>query len=293
MKSGIANIGFNVPCGSMVDQDTYTLAIEACEDALVGIDRSKIGACYFGTETKPYAVKSTASMLASTLRLNEAVFAADMEFACKAGTSALQVVSALVESGKIESGLAVGSDIAEAETGDVLSSSVGAGAVGVVVSNDNYFCEIVDYVSLADDVSDFWRAQDSPTPVHEGRFTGEGGYLKYVVKAYNLLKEKVAFEDSEIDHLVLHMPNAKFPFKVVDLLGLDKSLLEYSFVFPKYKNCFSACSLMGLRAVLEKAEPNQNIVMISYGSGAGSDAFMLKTNDRVKEFQSNLTKRIW
>ena len=293
MNVGIKNIGFYVPSDSFRDEDSYTLAIEACEDALAGFDRGLIGACYFGTETKPYAVKNTASMLASTLGLSKHIYAADMEFACKAGTSAMQVVSALVESGKIENGLAIGSDIAEASDGDVLANNVGAGAVSVLIGKDNYFCEIVDYVSIAEDVSDFWRSQDSPTPVHEGRFTGLGGYLKYVPEVFKLLRQKLGFEMDEIDHVVLHMPNSKFPYRVLDMLDLDHTLLDDSFVFPEYKNCFSACSLMGLRGVLEKAKPDQNIVLISYGSGAGADAFILKTNERILEFQSNLQKSIW
>jgi hydroxymethylglutaryl-CoA synthase len=293
MRVGIKNIGFYVPSGSLSDQDTYTLALEACEDALRYENRAEIGACYFGTETKPYAVKSTASMLVTALGLREDIFAADMEFACKAGTSAMQVVAALTEAGRIQSGIAIGSDIAEAQQGDVLADNVGSGAVGVVISSQDYFAQIIDYVSVADDVSDFWRSHNSSTPVHEGRFTGAGGYLKYVEKAYHLIQDKSRFTNDEIDHVVLHMPNSKFPFKILDQLGLDHSLINSSFVFDKYKNCFSACTLLGLRACLEKAKPGQNIVMISYGSGAGADAFLIKTNDLILEFQSKLTKKIW
>jgi hydroxymethylglutaryl-CoA synthase len=38
---------------------------------------------------------------------------------------------------------------------------------------------------------------------------------------------------------------------------------------------------VGLTAVLDTAQPNDQILLVSYGSGAGSDAFRLRTTDQL------------
>ncbi|PJA55166.1 hydroxymethylglutaryl-CoA synthase, partial [Candidatus Roizmanbacteria bacterium CG_4_9_14_3_um_filter_33_18] len=49
-------------------------------------------------------------------------------------------------------------------------------------------------------------------------------------------------------------------------------------------NSYTASALMGLMAVLEKAKAGDLIFLCSYGSGAGSDSFVLRVT-------KNLTKR--
>jgi hydroxymethylglutaryl-CoA synthase len=43
--------------------------------------------------------------------------------------------------------------------------------------------------------------------------------------------------------------------------------------------------MIGLSAVLDVAEPGQRILMVSYGSGAGADAFDLVATPRLAEAQ--------
>jgi hydroxymethylglutaryl-CoA synthase len=41
--------------------------------------------------------------------------------------------------------------------------------------------------------------------------------------------------------------------------------------------------MIGLTAVLDQAKPGDRILMVSYGSGAGSDSFDLRVTDRILE----------
>ena len=78
-----------------IDEDTTTMAVESARNALSMSGLCDIGAIFVGTESKPYAVKPTSTIVAQALGVHNTL-AADFEFACKAGTEAMQVITGLV-----------------------------------------------------------------------------------------------------------------------------------------------------------------------------------------------------
>ena len=46
-------------------------------------------------------------------------------------------------------------------------------------------------------------------------------------------------------------------------------------------NTYAASSPLGLCALLDQAGPEKRILLVSFGSGAGSDAFVLQTTDAL------------
>jgi hydroxymethylglutaryl-CoA synthase len=50
---------------------------------------------------------------------------------------------------------------------------------------------------------------------------------------------------------------------------------------PRFGNTYSGSSPLGLAAILDKAKSNQRILVASYGSGAGSDAYSLITTNQL------------
>lgn len=261
-------------------EDSFTLAFEASRIALQQneIAADEIRAVYVGSESHPYAVKPTASMLSDALKTNPFCFAADLEFACKAGTAAMQIVQAMVESGKISCGLAVGTDTAQSRPGDALEYSAAAGAAAFLIGSDKRktaIARIDATLSYTTDTPDFWRAAGQAYPEHAGRFTGEPGYFHHVrtTLAELLTTQKIAVKD--VDHLVLHMPNGKFPQKIAKEFGFTEEQTRLGFIVPQIGNTYSACSPLGLTFVLEEAKKGDTIVVVSYGSGSGCDAFAL------------------
>ncbi len=112
------------------DEDAVTMAVEAARESLSADPSllSKIGALFVGSESHPYAVKPSATMVGGLLGLGNNYLAADLEFACKAGTAGVQAVAGLVAGGQVEYGLAIGSDIAQSRPYDALEYAAAAAA---------------------------------------------------------------------------------------------------------------------------------------------------------------------
>lgn len=262
------------------DEDSFTMAFEAAQRALEtsGISSREVSAIFVGSESHPYAVKPTSGMLVSALNLNPFSHAADLEFACKAGTAGLQIVDSFIRSGQIKFGFAIGTDTAQSKPGDILEYTAAAGAAAFLLgsaTHKNALCRIDKTLSFTTDTPDFWRSKDEPYPRHAGRFTGEPGYFHHVRETIRAAVETWKVKLSEINHVVLHMPNAKFPMRIAKDCGITKEQMSTGFVVPTIGNTYSACSLIGLVFVLEKVKKNDRILVVSYGSGAGCDAFLL------------------
>jgi len=275
-----------------IDEDSVTLSVEATLNALkrAGIRSKEINAVFAGSESKVYSVKPNASIIADALGIGNDYMGADLEFACKAGTTAIQICMGLLKSGMIKYGLAIGSDTAQAKPGDVLEYSASSGAAAFILGEDKVVAEIEDTFSFDSDTPDFWRRDTQRYPSHAERFTGEPAYFKHTVSAAKELMKKTGLSNNDFDHVVFHTPNGKFPLKAAKILGFSKDQLENGFVVPQIGNCYSGSSMIGLTAVLDKAKPNEKILMVSFGSGAGSDAFYIKTKDLLEERKNRAKK---
>jgi len=284
IKNGLLVYQKSVPG---IDEDAATMAVEASRIAIEkrGIDPSKIGAIYVGSESHPYAVKPTATIVSEAICSDHKLTAADFEFACKAGTAALQVCHSLVKSGIMELALAIGSDTSQGAPGDALEYTAAAGSAAFIIGNDHVIAEIEDMCSFTTDTPDFWRREGRPYPSHGGRFTGEPAYFRHITEASRMLLERLGRTPEDYDYAVFHQPNGKFPLRVAKMLGFKEEQVKPSLLVPQIGNTYSASSLLGLCAVLDIAEPGDRIFMASFGSGAGSDAFSFVVTNEIEEIR--------
>ncbi len=272
-------------------EDAFTMAFEAGKQAIeiAGILPTEISAVFVGSESHPYAVKPTSGMVAAALEVDPFCHCADLEFACKAGTAGMQIVDAFVKSGQVRYGLAIGSDAAQAAPGDALEYSAAAGAAAFVIGSaetKKALCSIDHTLSFTTDTPDFWRGAAEKYPQHAGRFTGEPAYFHHMRETLNGILSVSGSKIEEYAHVVLHMPNAKFPQRVAKEFGVTKEQLELGFIVPQIGNTYSACSPLGLAHVLQEAKKGERILLVSYGSGAGCDAFsmtMLRNGVRLPQ----------
>jgi len=290
IKKGLGIFEKSVPD---VDEDAATLAVEAAKNAVAysGIDVTEIGAAYVGSESHPYAVKPTASIVAEAIGATPELTAADLEFACKAGTAGIQMCMGMVASNMVKYGLAIGTDTSQGKPGDALEYSAGAGAAAYLIGRDKgeVIAEIEATYSYTTDTPDFWRRQGAEYPSHGGRFTGAPAYFKHVVGATQGLLEKTATKASDYDYAVFHQPNGKFPLQAAEKLGIPAEKVKPGLFTPVIGNTYSGASPIGLAGVLDIAKPGERILVTSFGSGAGSDSFAIRVTDAIEKKRTGYT----
>jgi len=275
-----------------MDEDTITISVAAAKNAIkrAGIDPKKIGAVYIGSESHPYAVKPSGTILIDALGIGPDVHVADFEFACKAGAEAMFVSYSHVKSGNMEYSMGIGADTSQGAPGDALEYSASAGGSAFIFGREKVLAEVIDTYSFTSDTADFWRREYQHYPRHGGRFTGEPAYFKHVLGCASALLEKSGHKPSDFAHAVFHMPNGKFPLKAGKTLGFTNKQMEQGWVVNTMGNTYSGSSPTGLSAILDVLKPGEKAFMISFGSGAGSDGFIFQATDLLPKVQDKAPK---
>jgi hydroxymethylglutaryl-CoA synthase len=268
-----------------LDEDTITISVAAGRGALAraGIDPQRVGALYIGSESHPYAVKPSGTIVSEALDIGPDLHVADFEFACKAGTEAMFVALGLVESGRVEYAMGIGADTSQGAPNDALEFSASAGGAAYIFGKENLLVDVLETYSFTTDTPDFWRREGQFYPRHAGRFTGEPAYFKHVMTATRRILDKTGMKPADFRYVVLHMPNGKFPLNAAKQLGFTKEQWETGWIVPQMGNTYSGSSPTGLAAILDVADPDDLILITSFGSGAGSDSFVLRATDLLPE----------
>jgi hydroxymethylglutaryl-CoA synthase len=269
-----------------LDEDVATMSIEAARNALAraGISPQAIRAVWVGSESHPYAVKPTSTIVAEALGAVPNVQAGDWEFACKAGTEAIVAAIGLVGSGMGQYALAIGMDTAQGRPGDALEYTAGAGGAAFLLgAAEESLAEIEATYSYVTDTPDFWRREYQKYPEHGQRFTGEPAYFKHIHEAASVLMKATDTTAADYEYAIFHQPNTKFPQRVAAELGFSKEQIAPGLLVPVIGNTYAGSALIGLSATLDIAKPGDRILMVSFGSGAGSDAFKIRVTEGLLE----------
>lgn len=271
------------------DEDTITMSIEAARNALrrAQVPAERLSAVWVGSESHPYSVKPSGTLVAEAIGAQPWVSAADWEFACKAGSEALTAGMGMVGSGMADYALSIGADTAQGRPGDALEYTASAGAAALLLGPaEESVAKIEAALSYVTDTPDFFRRADRPYPVHGNRFTGEPAYFHQIMSSTKRLLSDLGRTPQDYTYAVFHQPNAKFPQVAAKRLGFSDAQIAPGLLSPQIGNTYSAAALMGLCAVLDIAKPGDTIFVASYGSGAGSDAYSLVVTDAILERQN-------
>ncbi len=276
-----------------LDEDTVTIAIEAARNAIARADITpqQLRAIWVGSESHPYAVKPSSTIVAEALGATPYLLAADYEFACKAGTEALQAAMGLVGSEMGDYALAIGADTAQGRPGDALEYTASSGGTAFVVGPAEEALAIcTGSLSYITDTPDFWRRAHQHYPSHGARFTGEPAYFHHIQSATEEILDQLEMQPEEFTYAIFHQPNVKFPHRVAKRLGFTAEQLKPGLLSNEIGNTYAAAAITGLAAVLDIAQPGERILITSFGSGAGSDAFIWEVTDAIAERRERAPK---
>ncbi|MBD3223475.1 MAG: hydroxymethylglutaryl-CoA synthase [Caldithrix sp.] len=271
------------------DEDTITMSIEAANNALARarVNPNLIRAIWVGSESHPYAVKPSGTVVAEALEISPHAVSGDFEFACKAGTEAIQAAIGFVGSSMADYALAVGMDTAQGRPGDALEYTAAAGGAAFIIGPaEQAVATIEGSYSYVSDTPDFFRRAYQKFPEHGNRFTGEPAYFHHLRNSVGTLMEEMALKAHDFDYAVFHQPNTKFPVKLAKELGFTRDQIKDGLLVPKIGNTYAGAAVLGLTAILDIAKPGSRILAASFGSGAGSDAFCLSINNQIEEVRT-------
>ena len=267
-----------------LDEDTATMSIEAARNALAraAINPQLIRAVWVGSESHPYAVKPTGTIVAEAIGATPSVLTADWQFACKAGSEAMQAGMGLVGSGMADYVVSIGMDTAQGRPADALEYTAGAGGAAYILGPAEQAVVVIQRsLSYVSDTTDFWRRPGTHYPSHAERFSGDPGYFGHVIPAAKELMTAVQSTAADYQHVVFHQPNPKFPTRALEELGFTPAQWQTGLLVAEIGNTYAGSAMIGLSAVLDVAQPGQRILLVSYGSGAGADAFDLLVTERI------------
>lgn len=273
-----------------LDEDVITMSIEAARNALkrAGIPAQELRAVWVGSESHPYAVKPSGTVVAEAIGASNDIQSGDWEFACKAGSEAMVAAMALVGSGMGDYALAIGMDTAQGKPGDALEFTAASGGAAFIIGPQrSALANIEASYSFVSDTPDFWRREYQIYPEHGQRFTGEPAYFEHVGNSARTIMAETGLKASDFAYAIFHQPNTKFPQRIGKMLGFTPEQIAPGLLAPVIGNTYSGAALIGLTAVLDLAKEGDLILMTSYGSGAGSDSFVLKARKALTQRREN------
>lgn len=284
------SLGITEKTVASTTEDSVTMAYEACSMALKCTPHIKINALFFGSESPPYAVNPSSTILGEFLHVGNNYLAYDTQFACKAGTGAFISAHAMVLANQAETALVCAADKATGRPHDLLEYTAASGAVALVVGKKEPIVIVNGWTSFSSDTPDFWRREGMKYPSHGGRFTGKPSYFTHIIGSVTQLLRQQKKKIESFDYVVFHMPNGRFPLQVAQKLGCSRKQIEQSFVVPTLGNSYTASGLMGLVSVFDVAQPGETVLFASYGSGAGSDAIMFTVTKHILRKRQSFKK---
>ena len=265
------------------DEDSVTMAVAACRDCLINGNHDQVDSLYMASTTFPYLDKQAAALVAEVLDIPRQASTVDFGDSLRAGTTALINAVASVKSGIAHRILVTIADGRLGAPKSDFEQLMGYGAAAFEIADCDVVAEIVATASHHDEFTDTWRQGDDHfIKSGEDRFVTNEGYLRNVKQAATEMMNRLGLSPADIYKLVLYTPDFRSHVGVARQLGFDpKSQLQDTLI-ENVGNIGSASVPLMLVGALEDAEPDQLILVVSYGDGC--DTLVLKTNKDIKKF---------
>jgi hydroxymethylglutaryl-CoA synthase len=280
------------------DEDIVTLSAKAAEPILKQIDRQKITAVLFATESGVDQSKSAGAFVHSLLALPNRCRVIELKHACYAGAAALQMAVNMVKVNPKEEVLVIAADIARYDLDTSGEATQGCGAVAMLVRKAPRILEVEPGSGYhTEDVMDFWRPNYRETALVDGKYSTKV-YLSSLKQAWLHFTEETGKTMADIHQFCYHIPFTKMAEKAHKQLikitqtqqteALSLEQIKSSQIYNRLVgNSYSASLFVGFCSLLDHAHnlANQRVGFFSYGSGCVAEFF---TGIIQPGYQSNL-----
>ena len=262
------------------DEDSVSLAATAAIDCIIGVDPKTVDALYFATTTAPYKEKQSATTIAAALDLRKEVRTADFAGSLRAGSTAVLSALDAIKGGTMSSVLVAMADCRLGAASSQNETETGDGAAALLLGSEQVVAEIEATNSVAQEMLAYWRTEDHVfTNSSEDRFV-DTVYQQAVVETVKGIMDKMGYTPADFSKLVLYSPKAKLVASTAKKLGFNGEQVADTLT-ETIGNAGVANAVMMLVAVLEKAEPGERIMMVTFGEGC--DAIILKTTEALAQ----------
>jgi hydroxymethylglutaryl-CoA synthase len=262
------------------DEDAVTMAVAAGVDALTGINRSTIDGVYFASTSMPYKERLNAGIVSAALGVNENVRAADFCSSIKAGTSALLSALEGVESERMNNVVVTSSDCRLGKPASAQELICGDAGAAFVVGRENVIAEFKGSYSTTHDFVDHYRGQFAKYDRQwEDRWIRDLGFAKLVPEAINGLLEKYQMQVTDFSKVIYPCHYSGARKKLNQKMGISSEQNQTNFQ-TEMGETGTPHALVMLAKTLEDAQPGDNILVLSFGSGC--DALIFEVTDAIK-----------
>ena len=259
------------------DEDSVTMAVAAGRDCLHGQDRGEIDGLIFASTTPPYAEKQCAAIVATALDLRRDLFTADLTGVLRAGTAGLRSALDAVVAGSAQRVLVIASDHRQGPPRGETERNSGDGAAALLVANDSVIAQWEGSHSITENMLDSWRSAGDPfVRSWEDRFAAEEGLERLVGEAVHGFFQRQAIAPTDVAKVALYATDARRHAQLARQLGFHADQVQDP-LFGRLGNTGAAFPLMLLTQALEDAEPEQLIMLVSYGDGSDVLTFRATT----------------
>lgn len=269
------------------DEDIVTMAANAAEQVLKGIDKDYIDTVLFATETCIDQSKSAGIFVHDLLKLPSHCRVVELKQACYSATAALQLILSKLMMESDKKVLLIASDISRYGLNTPGESSQGAAAVAMVLSAHPRILTIEPGSGLhTQDIMDFWRPNYLNEAIVEGKYSSKM-YLQSLEKTWARYQEITRREFSDHQHFCYHNSVPRLVEKAhialakqnnsdLSLETLDSQIQNTLIYGRRTGNSYTAALYIALASLLDNSILNldeDRVGFYSYGSGCVAEFF--------------------
>lgn len=263
-----------------LDEDVLTAATKVSKRALesVPLGPEKVTRFAMASTSAPYVEKLLSGTIMCGAGVPNGTFSSDHTTSTRAGTEAMIAGFEHVMANPAGHALVAVADAPRASMWTTVEHGLGAGAAAYVLGSDNLIAELEGFSSYASEHfgERFKTGEDDLIHDLNVKKFFEAALMTNTTRAASSLLKKLGRKGEEYQHVVVQQPDAKVPGAVGKKIGAQDAQLASSLIASNLGDLGAASTPTALAAALDVAKIGDRILVVSYGSGAGSDAISLK-----------------